>query len=262
MSKTGVGSAHGVLGQGSNPRSPAYMELSSLKSGAKSSNPNALSETNGPSDPNLVVFSTDDPDDPKNWPLWRKNSVVVIASLFTFIAPASSSMIAPALPEISKQFNMENVPTQLALSIFVFTYGAGAVLFGPLGEIYGRVLVIQAGNLSYLVFNTACALSRSQTQLLVFRCLSGFGGSAALALGAGILSDCYRPEERGTANALYNLAPLLGPSLGPLAGGKLIFMPCIMDVSDSHAMQVSSSSAFLGAGFSTFPPSSILSYRY
>lgn len=166
-------------------------------------------------------------------------------------------MIAPTLPKISDQLNTGNVPTQLGLSIFVFTYVAGALLFGPLGEIYGRVLVIQAGNLSYLVFNTACALSRTQAQLLVFRCLSGFGGSAVLAHGAGILSDCYRPEERGTANALHNIAPLLGPSLGPSAGGKLNRMPWIIDVSDFYAVQVSLSSASLNAGFSTFPPSSI-----
>ena len=167
------------------------------------------------SDP--VDFLPNDPENPKDWPLCRKNVVLVIASCFTFIAPASSSMVAPALPSIAKELHIGYVTSQFVLSIFVFTYGAGALLCGPLGEIYGRVLVIQLANLFYLVFNNACALARSQAQLLTFRSFSGFGGSAALALGAGVLSDCYAPEERGAATALYNLAPLLGPSLGPLA---------------------------------------------
>src|ERR1700761_8369993 len=40
-----------------------------------------------------------------------------------------------------------------------------------------------------------------------------------LALGGGILSDCFNAEERGKAIGLYSLAPLLGPAVGPIAGG-------------------------------------------
>ncbi|KIJ04756.1 hypothetical protein PAXINDRAFT_94341, partial [Paxillus involutus ATCC 200175] len=47
---------------------------------------------------------------------------------------------------------------------------------------------------------------------------AGLGGSAPLSIGGGVLGDCWRPEERGQAVALYSLAPLLGPVIGPLAG--------------------------------------------
>ena len=48
--------------------------------------------------------------------------------------------------------------------------------------------------------------------------MAGFGGSAPLSIGGGVLGDCWRPEERGQAVALYSLAPLLGPVVGPVAG--------------------------------------------
>lgn len=38
-------------------------------------------------------------------------------------------------------------------------------------------------------------------------------------LGGGVLSDCWRAEERGRAISIYSLAPLLGPAIGPIAGG-------------------------------------------
>lgn len=38
-------------------------------------------------------------------------------------------------------------------------------------------------------------------------------------IGAGVLSDCWRAEQRGKALSLYSLAPLLGPAIGPIAGG-------------------------------------------
>lgn len=37
-----------------------------------------------------------------------------------------------------------------------------------------------------------------------------------LQLGGGVLSDCWRAEERGTAHAIYSLAPFLGPAIGPI----------------------------------------------
>lgn len=37
-------------------------------------------------------------------------------------------------------------------------------------------------------------------------------------LGGGVLSDCWRAEERGRAISIYSLAPLLGPAVGPIAG--------------------------------------------
>jgi len=40
-----------------------------------------------------------------------------------------------------------------------------------------------------------------------------------LQIGGGVLSDCWRAEERGLAISIYSLAPLLGPAIGPIAGG-------------------------------------------
>lgn len=40
-----------------------------------------------------------------------------------------------------------------------------------------------------------------------------------LTLIKGVLSDCFYPEQRGRAISIYSLAPLLGPAIGPIAGG-------------------------------------------
>ena len=41
----------------------------------------------------------------------------------------------------------------------------------------------------------------------------------SVKVGGGVLSDCFRSEERGKSMAIYSLAPLLGPAIGPIAGG-------------------------------------------
>ncbi|KAL4960050.1 uncharacterized protein BDV14DRAFT_193269 [Aspergillus stella-maris] len=180
-------------------------------------------------DPKLARFSftclvtwngPDDPENPKNWPMKMKWTTVVMVSCFTFISPVSSSMVAPALSTLAKDLNITDaVESQLALSIFVLAYAFGPLILGPLSEIYGRVIVLQLANLLYLVFNIACGVSQTKTQMIVCRFFSGLGGSAPLAVGGGVLSDCFRPEERGKSVAVYSLAPLLGPAVGPIAGG-------------------------------------------
>lgn len=113
------------------------------------------------------------------------------------------------------------------------------LIWGPLSELYGRLVILQISNIWFLsnpsfarepsvssklmffvlVFNTLCAVAKTPTQMLVFRFLAGFGGAAPQSLGGGVVGDLWSPEERGMAMSLYSLAPLVGPSTGPLVGG-------------------------------------------
>jgi multidrug resistance protein len=172
-------------------------------------------------DEHLVTWDgPDDPQNPKNWPLKRKWAAVFVVSSFTFISPVSSAILAPALTEISKDLHLEGeIMPALVMSIFVLAYAIGPLLFGPLSEVYGRVRVLQLSNLFFLVWNLACAWAKNTPQMLVFRFLSGIGGSAPLAIGGAVLGDCFISDERGKAISLYSLAPLLGPAVGPVAGG-------------------------------------------
>jgi MFS family permease len=129
-------------------------------------------------------------------------------------------MVAPALDKIGQDLNVQtSIEKDLVLSIFVLAYAIGPLFLGPLSEIYGRVVVLQLSNLFYLAFNIGCGFAQNKSQLIAFRFLSGLGGSAPLALGGGLLSDCWRAEERGKSISIYSLAPLLGPAVGPIAGG-------------------------------------------
>ncbi|KAJ5819584.1 hypothetical protein N7474_005175 [Penicillium riverlandense] len=172
-------------------------------------------------DPKLVTWiGPDDPDNPKNWPNKKKWAATITVSCFTFISPVTSSMIAPALQSMASDLHItDQVLSQLTLSVFVLAYAVGPLFLGPLSEIYGRVIVLQLANLFYLVFNIGCGVAQTKVQMIVCRFFAGLGGSAPLAVGGGVLSDCFRAEERGKSIAIYSLAPLLGPALGPVAGG-------------------------------------------
>ncbi|CCM02927.1 uncharacterized protein FIBRA_05041 [Fibroporia radiculosa] len=161
----------------------------------------------------------DDPENPKNWSFKKKWAATAIVSAFTFISPVSSSMIAPASDQLAAELGITNSAViALVTSIFVLAYAVGPLFLGPLSELYGRSKVIQLANLWYLAWNLGCGFAQNQGQLIAFRFLAGLGGSAPLAIGGGVLGDCWRTEERGQAIAVYSLAPLLGPVIGPACG--------------------------------------------
>ncbi|KFY96079.1 hypothetical protein V498_02919 [Pseudogymnoascus sp. VKM F-4517 (FW-2822)] len=174
-------------------------------------------------DPNLVTWiGDDDPENPLNWPRRKRWTATLIVASFTFISPLASTMVAPALGTIATEFKITNSMEQaLVMSIFLLAYAVGPFMLGPLSEVFGRVVVLQCANLVFLIFNTTCGFAQSKTQMMVFRFLSGLGASAPQALGGGVLSDCWRAEERGKAIAIYSLAPFLGPAIGPIAGGLI-----------------------------------------
>jgi multidrug resistance protein len=160
-----------------------------------------------------------DPRNPKDWPMTRKWAATTVVSAFAFISPVASSMVAPALEDIGRDLNVHDSALRaLILSIFLLAYALGPLIVGPLSELYGRVPVLQLSNLFFLVFNLGCGFARTGPQMMVCRFFAGLGGSAPLSIGGGVLSDCWHAEQRGRAIAIYSLAPLLGPAVGPIAG--------------------------------------------
>lgn len=142
----------------------------------------------------IVTFKgEDDPEDPKNWRMGRKWSATVLVSLFTFMGPLTSSMIAPCLNPMAKDLGVTNqVEKTMMLSIFMLAFAIGPLVFGPLSEIYGRIRVLQATNVLYLIFNLACGFAQNEAQMMAFRFLAGLGGSAASAIGTGVLAYNFK----------------------------------------------------------------------
>ncbi|KAJ5600948.1 hypothetical protein N7450_002015 [Penicillium hetheringtonii] len=159
-------------------------------------------------------------DHPHDWPKRRKWLVMCALAIPLFLMPLSSTITTPAVTAISAEFHVDTTITgPLALSLFLLMYCLGPVLLGPLSEMFGRVPVLQTGNLFYLAFNIAAGFSKTEIQLLIFRLFSGIGGSASLAVGASTIADLFRKEERGLPVALVSMGPVLGSCIGPIVGG-------------------------------------------
>ncbi|KAK4243593.1 general substrate transporter [Corynascus novoguineensis] len=175
-------------------------------------------------DPNIVTWDgPDDPTNPMNWTMRKKWCNIAVLSVLTIITPLGSSMFAPGIPRILQEFNeRSSVTATFILSIYILGFAFGPLLIAPMSEIHGRSLLYNIGNLFFTIFTICTALSNSIGMLMAFRFLMGVAGSVPITIGSGSIADMMPVEMRGRAMAAWALGPLLGPCIGPVAGGYLI----------------------------------------
>jgi multidrug resistance protein len=131
-------------------------------------------------------------------------------------------MFAPGVPDVMKDFDSSSdTLATFVVSIYLIGFAFGPLIIAPLSEIYGRYWVYMGGNIGFIIFAIACAVSKNLGQLIAFRFLHGVAGVAPLTIGGGTIADMMPVEKRGGAMALYALGPLLGPVIGPVAGAYL-----------------------------------------
>ena len=172
---------------------------------------------------NIVWWdSDDDPENPYNWPTWRKVVNCTFVSALAFITPLGSSVFAPGVPRLMVEFGSDSPElAAFVVSVYVLGFAAGPLLLAPLSELYGRNIVYHSCNVFFVGFLVGCALSPTLNALIVFRFFSGVFGSCALSNGGGTIADMIVQEKRGAAMAAFSIGPLLGPIIGPVAGGFL-----------------------------------------
>lgn len=141
-----------------------------------------------------------DPINPRNWSAARKWVATALVSLYTFVAPLGSSMMAPGLPEIALKYHITN-PTILALtlSIFLLSFAIGPLFLAPLSEMYGRAWMLHIGNVVYLLFNLGCALAPTVNAFIGFRFLAHHWQSEEVSLRIFSLNAIAHLQWRFTA---------------------------------------------------------------
>ncbi|KAB8301523.1 hypothetical protein EYC80_003372 [Monilinia laxa] len=162
----------------------------------------------------------DDPAHPRNLPNKKKWLMLASVSLITFLSPLSSSIVAPGITLMNKEFgNTSDILDTFVVSMFIFGFAAGPLILSPLSEIYGRQPILMYCNFLLTIWQLACALAPNIHLLILFRFFAGLGGSACLAIGGGVVADLFPIQERGKAQAMFVMGPLFGPVLGPVIGG-------------------------------------------
>jgi len=117
-----------------------------------------------------VDFEDDDPDDPRNWPMWYKGVTMGAVSFSTWVVVLYSTSYTSGMPGMMKEFNETSEPVAtLGITMYLVGLAVGSLILAPLSEIYGRRPVYIGSLLFYTLMVLPCALATSLSEILVVR---------------------------------------------------------------------------------------------
>lgn len=165
-----------------------------------------------PSDPALLLRTS----------TARGRWVIAAAILGSGMVTLDGSVVAIALPSISRSFHSGIVTLQWVVTGYLLTLAALLLLGGSLGDRLGRRRVFSFGTVWFTLASVACGFAPSADVLIVARVCQGVGGAMLVPASLAILQASFHPDDRAKAIGAWSGFGGVAAAAGPLVGGYLI----------------------------------------
>jgi MFS transporter, DHA2 family, multidrug resistance protein len=147
--------------------------------------------------------------------------VAVTVSMATFMEVLDTSIANVALPYISGGLAVGRSQATWVLTSYLVANAIVLPLSGWMMGLLGRKRFYMICVFLFTVSSALCGAAPSIELLIFFRVLQGLGGGGLQPSEQGILIDAFPPRQLGMAMAMYGVAIVVAPILGPVLGGYI-----------------------------------------
>src|SRR6266481_4124008 len=145
--------------------------------------------------------------------------IAVTVTLATFMEVLDTSIANVALPHISGSLSASADESTWILTSYLVSNAIILPLSGWFSGLIGRKRFYMSCVAIFTVSSFLCGLGPSLGVLVLFRILQGAGGGGLQPSEQAILNDTFPIEKRGMAFAVYGVAVVVAPTIGPWLGG-------------------------------------------
>lgn len=148
-------------------------------------------------------------------------SLLAPLMLVLFISTLDQTIVATALSRIGSALGDTGNATWIATS-YLLTSAVTTLIFGKLGDMIGRKVVLQWSIAIFVAGSALCAASPSMVWLIAARAVQGVGGGGLNSLVMAIVGDLASPRERARHQATLGIVPAVAIVVGPVLGGFIV----------------------------------------
>src|SRR6202022_3607345 len=153
----------------------------------------------------------------------NRAAITVCVILATLMQALDTTIANVALPYIQGSVSASQDQSEWVLTSYIV---AAAIMTPPTGYLAGRFGLKRLFLVSVTGFTVAsmlCGMAETLVEIVLFRVLQGLFGAALVPLSQTVLLNINPPERQGSAMALWGVAVMAGPVLGPVLGGWLTY---------------------------------------
>jgi DHA2 family multidrug resistance protein len=145
--------------------------------------------------------------------------VALTVTLATFMEVLDTSIANVSLPHIAGSLSAGQDESTWVLTSYLMSNAVILPVSGWLATRFGRKRFYMTCVTLFTVSSFLCGIAPNLASLIFFRVLQGLGGGGLAPSEQAILADTFPPAKRGMAFAVYGMAVVLAPAIGPTLGG-------------------------------------------
>src|ERR1700723_3201180 len=145
--------------------------------------------------------------------------IALTVTLATFMEVLDTSVANVALPHIAGSLSAGQDESTWILTSYLVSNAIVLPLSGWFSQLIGRKKFYMSCVAIFTISSFLCGIAPSLGMLIFFRVLQGAGGGGLQPSEQAILADTFAPAKRGMAFAVYGMAVVVAPAIGPTLGG-------------------------------------------
>jgi len=152
----------------------------------------------------------------------RKWLAMAAVSMGVFLGTIDGSIINVSLPTLMESLHTDFPTIQWVILGYLLVVTCLLLSVGRLADIQGKKKIYLFGFVVFTLGSMLCGFAPSAGWLIAFRVVQAVGAAMVTALGSGIITAAFPPQERGKALGLMGTVVSVGIATGPALGGLLI----------------------------------------
>src|SRR4051812_16258931 len=152
-------------------------------------------------------------------PKYNRWIIALTVTLATFMEVLDTSIANVALPHIAGNLGASQNESTWILTSYLVSNAVVLPISAWLATRFGRKRFYMSSVVVFTISSFLCGLAPSLGFLVFFRVLQGVGGGGLAPSEQAILADTFPPHQRGLGFAVYGMAVVLAPAIGPTVGG-------------------------------------------
>ncbi|KAK0851865.1 hypothetical protein LTS02_012630 [Friedmanniomyces endolithicus] len=169
----------------------------------------------------LFPVPADDPNDPLQWPAWKKDAILIICCLYSFLCNSTLIGSSVYIGLYSVEFGVTPAVASQTSSYPTLAFGLGCLVLIPMYVKFGRRPTMLFSQLLYTFGTLGCSQATTFNGFMAARIIHALGSGVCEALPVQCVNDVYFLHERGKRISYYTAALCLG-AIGPLPAGYML----------------------------------------